>query len=250
MGYATSDRNGVTVFAIQGKMDDAFLPRMNEVVAKSSRVVVDLSQAHGLRGDDLENLVSAHHLCEKAGGKFSLAAVPDDLAYILDLMELDEFFLISPSVDEAVDSLSPARAGAPMTTMQMIAMVREKILSESAILQLEDPARAAEERVKRVKAVIRYLAPTPDRIELLRYVSSSAGPLEAERTARTLGRDRDWVDAAFVRLAGIRILVKKKRSSELVYDPSPQASAAIRDILEMWDDAANRTKLMEWATNV
>lgn len=246
MAYSTRDAGAVTILSVEGKMNEEFLPVVDGLLPGKAQLVCDLGQAVGLRGDDLENLVAAHHRCNDASGRFVLANLPDDLTYILDLMELDEFFTVAETVDQAVEMLSATGDEMPMTTMQMIAFQRDRILSESAILEIADPEEAARARVERVKACIRYLAPTPERIDLLTWLSAVGGDVDPDEVASEGGFDRVGLDAALERLEGIRIL-RRKKDGTLIYDPAPQAAASIKDILVMWADHANRPKMMEWA---
>ncbi|MBI4617270.1 MAG: hypothetical protein HY720_26900 [Planctomycetes bacterium] len=228
-------------------MNRDFLPAVGGALVASKSVRVDFSRARGLRGDDLEDLVRAHHKANDAGGSLALANLPDNLEVILGLMELDQFSSICPSVEEGVKSLSPALPRpshrVPLTTMQMIAFERDQILAEGSAANPEEEARR---KIERVNLCIRYLAPNPKRMTLLPHLAKERGEVDPDRAAAATELDSALVAAAFDRLEGLRVLVRDQEN-RLRYRSASKARTTIAQILKMWADDANRPRMMEWA---
>lgn len=246
MNHTLKDEGSYLAFAVLGKPGRELFATFEQVVDPARKVVVDCSAAEAFLGDDIEDLVKVHNLCEAAGGEVILAGLPRDLAYVINLLSLDQFFVISDNVSEAGEQLKQAASGVAMTTMRMIAIQRDRIKNKATADV--DPDEEARMMVEQVKVSMRYLAPTPARVAMLRFFEK-LGPAElsAAETADIIGEPLKTVEEAFARLEGLRVLVPNRRGG-LRYSPGPRTRKGIQAILEMWADEANRNKMMEWAT--
>ena len=69
---------------------------------KPARLVVDLSRVNYIDSSGLAVLINGMRDMEDYGGLFILAGVRDEVRPILESARLENFFLIFPSVDEAL----------------------------------------------------------------------------------------------------------------------------------------------------
>lgn len=241
----TRQEGQIQVVSIEGKMEPALVDRIRDLLPDGNRIVIDLSGARDLRGDDLERLVESHHLCRAAGGQLVLTELPADLKYILNLMQLDLFFTIYRSVEKALSVLSGPPTGSGASTMRIVAKEKDRLDGKEG-LEVVDTAQVARQRVERVKTCIRYLAPGRDRIELLGRLATTVGPIEIDDLA---GRfDRPWLEGVLQRLDGLRVL-DRDVDGNLYYDPAPTARAMIEDILRMWEDPENQERMEAWGSD-
>ena len=76
---------------------------INELIKdKPARLVVDLSGVTYIDSSGLALLINATHDVEDYGGIFMLAGVRDEVRPILETARLENYFLMFPSVDEAL----------------------------------------------------------------------------------------------------------------------------------------------------
>lgn len=243
MNHTITEQDGVVIFAIDGKANRALFETFQANVDLSKKVVIDCAKAVAFLGDDIEDLVKCHNACEQAGGSLVLAALPKDLGYVINLLSLDQFFIIADNPEEGTKQLAQADAGGmQMTTLRMIAIQKDKLADKAA-----NPEEEAEAMVQQAKVSMRYLAPTPARVSMLRFFEK-LGPAELSinETADMIGEDLTTVAEAFARLEGLRVLVPNRRGG-LRYSPGPSTRKGIQAILAMWADAGNREKMMQWA---
>lgn len=246
MEITTSEQDGVLVVAVEGKPAQQLFKQFEQAVPDPARkVCLDLRATKDFLGDDIEDLVRCHNHCEHNGGSLVLAGVPQDLGYVIGILSLDQFFTMIGTVDEATAQLAQASGPMAMTTLRMIEIQRDKI-KESSEEDL-DPEEAARQMVQQVKFSVRYLAPNPMRVKLLQFFEK-LGPAELSvaEAADEIGEPRDKVQEAFDRLAGLRVLAPNRRGL-LRYSPGPTTRRGIQAILAMWEDEANRDKMLEWA---
>ncbi|MEU0494665.1 STAS domain-containing protein [Mycobacterium sp. NPDC006124] len=102
-------RNGATVVKVEGVVDLATSPHLEELLAElleqhASALVVDLTAVTFLASVGLRILAETH---ERAGGtgKFAVVASGPATARPIQLTKLDEFLALYPSADEALAAL-------------------------------------------------------------------------------------------------------------------------------------------------
>ena len=74
----------------------------DKIKERPSRLVVDVSQVSYVDSSGLAVLINAMRDMEDYGGLFMLAGVQDDMQAILESARLEKFFLIFPTVAEAL----------------------------------------------------------------------------------------------------------------------------------------------------
>lgn len=84
---------------ISAKVADSIAALVKE---KPARLVVDLSKVNYIDSSGLAVLINGMRDMEDYGGIFMLAGVPEEVRPILETARLENFFLIFPSVDEAL----------------------------------------------------------------------------------------------------------------------------------------------------
>lgn len=105
---ATSDRNGVKVFHLKGRlMDqphaDVLMNALDEAVGNgSTSVVLDLSALQYMNSTGLNILINVLTRTRNAGGDALVAAVSAGVKQLLVVTKLDQVFSIVPDVDTAV----------------------------------------------------------------------------------------------------------------------------------------------------
>ena len=74
----------------------------DKIKERPSRLVVDVSQVSYVDSSGLAVLINAMRDMEDCGGLFMLAGVQEDVQAILESARLEKFFLIFPTVAEAL----------------------------------------------------------------------------------------------------------------------------------------------------
>ena len=95
------------VLPLTGVLDLHVSPKIATLIAekikeKPSRLVVDLAQVGYVDSSGLAVLINAMRDVEDYGGLFMLAGVQEDVRAILESARLEKFFLIFPTVPEAL----------------------------------------------------------------------------------------------------------------------------------------------------
>ena len=95
------------VLSLEGQIDlnvsAKVTDTLNELIKdKPARLVVDLSRVTYIDSSGLTVLVNATRDVEDYGGIFMLAGVREEVRPILETARLENYFLIFPSVDEAL----------------------------------------------------------------------------------------------------------------------------------------------------
>jgi anti-sigma B factor antagonist len=96
-----------SVLPLTGVLDLHVSPRIatlmgDKIKERPSRLVVDVSQVSYVDSSGLAVLINAMRDMEDYGGLFMLAGVQDDMQAILESARLEKFFLIFPTVAEAL----------------------------------------------------------------------------------------------------------------------------------------------------
>ena len=95
------------VLPLEGQIDLNVSAKVAESLAqlikdKPARLVVDLSRVNYIDSSGLAVLINGMRDMEDYGGLFILAGVRDEVRPILETAHLENFFLMFPSVDEAL----------------------------------------------------------------------------------------------------------------------------------------------------
>jgi anti-sigma B factor antagonist len=95
------------VLPLEGQIDLNVSAKVTEAInelikEKPARLVVDLSRVNYIDSSGLAVLINATRDMEDYGGIFMLAGVREEVRPILETARLEHFFLIFPSVDEAL----------------------------------------------------------------------------------------------------------------------------------------------------
>jgi N-acetylglucosaminyldiphosphoundecaprenol N-acetyl-beta-D-mannosaminyltransferase len=174
---------GAAVLSIIGRADASaralLAERLDEALAASPRVVVDLSAATFLDSSAIGLLVGAAKRARELGGGLRLASVPASILSVLGVLRLHSFFEIDDSVSSALERSGSERA-AP------------------------GPVQLAVEGWSVLKAPRRMDAETAD--ELTR-----AGKEALASNGRLI---IDLEDTRFLASAGLAVLVKLQREAE------------------------------------
>ncbi len=246
MSFTRTEEDGVVTLTMQGGALLRLLEQFEDLIGQSNQVVLDLGDTQITGPDDLVELIHALNLCYARDGVLVLTNVPSDLLDILVLLELETYFVICPEVAEAQQiarQLTDARS--PLTTLAMIAQRTEQLIGGLQPLPIDVVQETARYEVTRVKSFIQYLAPTPEWVELHGFLLAQGRvPLEIAKAAEAVMMDHEWVEAAFERLEGLKVLVAHQ--GRLRFAPGPQTRELIEEIVRLWADPANRDKLVEW----
>jgi anti-sigma B factor antagonist len=112
MELKQSERNGVVVFELQGKIiggPDATLinDKIHDLVEKGkSKVVADLSKIEWMNSSGLGILIGALTTMRNAGGNLKLASITDRIKSLLTITKLINVFETYDSIEEAVQSFT------------------------------------------------------------------------------------------------------------------------------------------------
>lgn len=95
------------VLPLEGQIDLHISAKIAESIAaavreKPARLVVDVSRVNYIDSSGLAVLINGMRDVEDYGGIFMLAGVREEVRPILETARLENFFLIFPSVDEAL----------------------------------------------------------------------------------------------------------------------------------------------------
>jgi anti-sigma B factor antagonist len=109
MKYETNDVEGVTVVALEGDVDLESSPiarrLLLDLIARSCRLVVDLSRVGYMDSSGVASLVEALQSARKRGCGFIVAATGDSVLRVIRLARLDRVFTLSTTVQDGVAAL-------------------------------------------------------------------------------------------------------------------------------------------------
>jgi anti-sigma B factor antagonist len=101
--------NGLPVVRVRGEVDLRSSPHLRDAVleagsARPRRLIVDLSQVGHMDSSGVGTLVYLKRELERAGGKIVLAGLQERVRSVLEITQLERFFTIAATVDEAARS--------------------------------------------------------------------------------------------------------------------------------------------------
>jgi tetratricopeptide (TPR) repeat protein len=108
MPYLVDCVNAKTsIITVEGGVDATLHSLVDEILLKDKtpHILLDLESSRPLLGDHIEYAVELHHKCVKQQGSFRLCHLHRETQYVMEIMNLDEFFYIYPTVQEALADL-------------------------------------------------------------------------------------------------------------------------------------------------
>ena len=110
MKVSVEDHSDAIVIKLQGEMmlgyeaNDFHEAILKALEKNEKKIIVDLSNVHFISSWGIGILIYAYTTATSAGGKFKLAAVPEDINEVLRKIKLDKVFEKYATVDEALKS--------------------------------------------------------------------------------------------------------------------------------------------------
>ena len=111
MDITATPQSGVTVLALNGRLDGLTSPKLEQAVddrlaAKETRLVFDCSSLDYASSAGLRVFLSAAKKAGNAGGKIAFSSLQAPVAEVFRLSGFDKLFPIHNSVADAVASLA------------------------------------------------------------------------------------------------------------------------------------------------
>ncbi|MEK7483240.1 MAG: hypothetical protein AABZ60_02795 [Planctomycetota bacterium] len=145
MGYLVDCVDEKTsIITVQGGVDE----KLEEVavnlltIDKTPNLILDLEQSRPLLGDHIELAVKIHHKCTDHHGVLKLCHLAKETKYVMEIMNLDQFFYIFPTLKDALaadiaviddlENLPPDKEAEATTTDQTLPSDPSKDLIEEA----------------------------------------------------------------------------------------------------------------------
>lgn len=263
MAYQLSEFVGGAVLAVDGKMDGEFLVQVKSAISSGrSSVLINLEKSRAIRGDHMELMVEAHHLCRKAGGAMALTDVPKDFRYILSIMELDQFFRLFDTTAKGQEAFAPAPApkAKPKPKVDAPPALAPGDVGELDVLELTPGSDAHEAAETETKTKAELRAEREMRIELfVRHVAPGMAYLYVF-DALTKGRTRKFeikglTQASRQKASQVALVVdhlvelricKPLKKGLFRYSPGQAAQEDIGEFLRMWNNPNNHGKVYKW----
>lgn len=110
MHTPSSDRNGITVLALQGAIlggpeANALNEDLHRLIDEGKkRVIIDLSQVTLMNSSGLGMLIGGYTTMKNNGGELKLACLNDNVRKLIEITKLHTIFTPYESVDEAAGS--------------------------------------------------------------------------------------------------------------------------------------------------
>jgi anti-anti-sigma factor len=111
MKIKTQDYNGVTVVKLQGELDSDFTDLLQNtitdiVAARTTGIVLDMSEVGFVDGQGLERLLWARDYCNANNCQLRLAGLDENCSKILEITRLENLFERCAELAEAVKSFA------------------------------------------------------------------------------------------------------------------------------------------------
>lgn len=99
---------GATVVVISGRVDSSAAPTMDgeldKLISANRWVVLDLKHVQFLSSAGVRAIIKALKTAKKSNHKVKLAAIPDHIANVMQMLGMMEIAQVYPSVAEAIIS--------------------------------------------------------------------------------------------------------------------------------------------------
>lgn len=251
MAYTTRhlEDSPVAVVAIDGKLDESYVPLVRQQISVGRPwVLVNLAASLHIRGDHMEWMVETHHACEQAGGAYALTDVPADFAYILSIMQLDQFFRIFPTEEAGVQTFAQTSITALESTESASDLLEIALPAPGKRLNRRERAKQeAQEREQRVQLFVKHVAPGMTYLRvfetLAKTCKAGAGPRRVDTAVLASESKQSKSDVSRVLKHLVELRICSRGDGGIHYDPGPAAESDIDDFLKMWRHATQRTKL-------
>ena len=100
-----------SIISIVGQADMLVVDRLDKafndlINTKSSKIIVDLNDLSFICSIAISSLIRAHRECKKCNGELVLAGMSDVIMRLLQTTQLDSFFTLYSTVENAADDFS------------------------------------------------------------------------------------------------------------------------------------------------
>ena len=104
MEVKSLDREGVTIFLVNGEINISTSPELKKQYEKqpSKKLVVDLAAVSYIDSSGLATLVEILKKTKSQGGNLGLAGLSDKVKSLFEITKLDKLFQLFKTQDEAV----------------------------------------------------------------------------------------------------------------------------------------------------
>ncbi len=107
MNITERQENGITILAVDGRIDSEGAIRLDEILHKAVndgkyKIVMDMAQVHYINSAALRTLADVITQNRAHGGDLRLAALPPKVRRVLQIVGFDRFSAIFDTPEEAV----------------------------------------------------------------------------------------------------------------------------------------------------
>ncbi|QMU80282.1 STAS domain-containing protein [Streptacidiphilus sp. PB12-B1b] len=105
------------MITVDGELDHHTAPQLRAALDEvafgpGSLLVIDLTRLTYCDSTGITAMVTAHQRAQRAGGLLTLAGLSQELRRVFEIVGLDQFFSIRPTVADAIET-APGRGTAP-----------------------------------------------------------------------------------------------------------------------------------------
>lgn len=109
MGLTNCDDNGVTIIAIQGRLDPEETQELEKLVLASvdsdgKRLLFDFGELEYINSSGLRVLVMAYQRMKQVQGKVAICNIRDYILEVFEISGYDKIFSIFPTQEQALKS--------------------------------------------------------------------------------------------------------------------------------------------------
>ena len=106
---AVREDGPVTIVTLAGEVDLNFAPKVKQsleaaCVRRPERLILDISEVGYMDSSGVGTLVWIYREVQRYGGRFVLVGVQDKVRAVLEITQLEKFFTMFDSVDEALQA--------------------------------------------------------------------------------------------------------------------------------------------------
>ena len=104
MDVKTHEKDGVTLFLVNGEINITTSPELSKLFEKQcpKKVIVDLEKVGYIDSSGLATLVEMLKRVKSQGGTLGLAGMSEKVKSLFEITKLDKLFLIFPNQEEAI----------------------------------------------------------------------------------------------------------------------------------------------------
>lgn len=106
LGLQTSSEGETTIVSVSGEVDLHSSPDLRTAIIdvlgrKPRRLIIDLSNVRYMDSSGVGTMVEAKRRADRGGGQLVLAGLQPRVQSLLEIAQLDRFFDIAPTVEDA-----------------------------------------------------------------------------------------------------------------------------------------------------